>query len=71
MAQETITMNVDNMSCQHCSGMVKRTLEEISGISDVSVDLEGKKAVFTVAEQALAQTAVKEVTDAGYPAALT
>ena len=63
-----ITLNVDGMSCGHCSGMVKRTLEEISGISDVSVDLEGKKANFQVDDQALIDVAVKEITDAGYKA---
>lgn len=68
MASERITLNVDGMSCGHCSGMVQRTLEEISGISDVDVDLEGKKASFTIAEQALVETAVKEINDAGYRA---
>ncbi len=67
MAPEA-TLNVDGMSCGHCSGMVQRTLEEITGISGVSVDLEGKKATFQVDDEALIDTAVKEVTDAGYKA---
>lgn len=63
-----ITLNVEGMSCGHCSGMVKRTLEEIDGISRVSVDLEGKKASFDVRNDALVETAIKEVTEAGYKA---
>ncbi|MCF6247606.1 MAG: heavy-metal-associated domain-containing protein [Desulfobacula sp.] len=63
-----ITLNVDGMSCGHCSGTVQRTLEEINGISGVSVDLKGKKATFQVDNESLVDTAVKEVTDAGYKA---
>lgn len=71
MADSKITLNVDNMSCGHCSGMVQKTLEAIDGISEVSVDLEGKKARFSAADPALAQTALDAVTKAGYPATLT
>ncbi|MEE4365180.1 MAG: heavy-metal-associated domain-containing protein [Desulfotignum sp.] len=66
MSQVTITVN--NMSCSHCSGMVKKTLDEIAGISDVVVDLSGKKASFSVAEDSLVDKAVAAVTQAGYPA---
>ena len=69
MAKEKITLHVDGMSCGHCSGMVHRTLEAISGISDVEVDLEGKKAHFMTEDTTLVDTAIKEVTDAGYKAA--
>ncbi len=66
MSQVTITVN--NMSCSHCSGMVKKALDEIAGISDVVVDLSGKKASFSVAEDSLVDQAVAAVTQAGYPA---
>ncbi len=68
MADEKVTLKVDNMSCGHCSGMVQKTLEGIQGLSDISVDLEGKKAVFAISDQGLVQAAVDAVTDAGYPA---
>ena len=70
MADQKITLNVDNMSCGHCSGMVQKTLEAITGISDISVDLEAKKASFSIKEENLAAKAVDAVTKAGYPAAL-
>ena len=66
MSQVTITVN--NMSCSHCSGMVKKTLEGITGISDVAVDLSGKKASFSVTKDSLVDKAVAAVTEAGYPA---
>ncbi len=68
MASQDITLNVDGMSCGHCSGMVQRTLEEIDGISNVSVDLDGKKASFTADTSNLIEKAIQEVTQAGYKA---
>ena len=62
------TLNVENMSCGHCSGMVQRTLEEIDGVSNVAVDLEGKKATFDTDRPELVAQAAKLLTDAGYPA---
>lgn len=63
-----ITLNVDNMSCGHCTGMVQRTLEGINGISNVNVSLDDKKATFDADSQDLAKVAAEQVTDAGYPA---
>lgn len=68
MAAQKITLNVDGMSCGHCSGMVQRTLEGIKGISNVVVDLNGKTANFEVSEEALVEKAVKEINEAGYKA---
>lgn len=68
MASQTATLNVEGMSCGHCSGMVQKTLEEIDGISNVSVDLEGKKASFDVQRPDLIDQAILLVTEAGYKA---
>jgi copper chaperone CopZ len=68
MDKKKITLNVNGMSCGHCSGMVLRTLEEIEGITDVSVDLEGKKASFQASNDTLVDTAIQEIQKAGYTA---
>lgn len=68
MAVKNVTLNVEGMTCSHCSGMVQRTLEEIDGISNVNVDLEGKKAFFDTDDDTLIDKAVKEVSEAGYKA---
>jgi len=70
MANQKITLSVDNMSCGHCTGMVQKTLEAITGISDVIVDLEGEKANFSVKEENLISQAIDSITKAGYPASL-
>jgi copper chaperone CopZ len=48
--------------------MVQKTLEGIEGLSNISVDLDGKKAYFETTDDNLAEKAVKEVTEAGYKA---
>ena len=68
MANSRISLNVEGMSCGHCSGMVQKTLEGIEGISNISVDLDGKKAYFETTDNNLIEKAVKEVTEAGYKA---
>ena len=70
MADQTITLAVENMSCGHCSGMVQKTLEAISGLSDISVDLGAKKAKFSTQDPGLVAQAIEAVTNAGYPASL-
>ena len=69
MTAQNITLAVDNMNCGHCSGMVQKTLEAITGISDITVDLEAKNASFSFQEETLVEQAVEAVTKAGYPAA--
>ncbi|MBU8849899.1 MAG: heavy-metal-associated domain-containing protein [Desulfobacterales bacterium] len=68
MAPQKVTLNVEGMSCSHCSGMVQRTLEEIAGISNVSVDLNGKKASFNADNSKLVDIAIKKINKAGYKA---
>jgi len=40
------TLKIKGMSCQHCVSSVKKALEDISGISEVTVDLKKAKATF-------------------------
>ena len=40
------TLKINGMSCGHCTGSVKKALEAIPGLSQISVDLEEKEASF-------------------------
>jgi copper chaperone len=40
------TLKINGMSCGHCTGSVKKALESIPGLSQVTVDLDEKKASF-------------------------
>lgn len=68
MASQKITLTVEGMSCGHCSGTVQKTLEEINGISNVSVDLNEKKASFNTDTPELVDKAIKKINEAGYKA---
>lgn len=58
-------LTIKGMSCMHCVGAVKNALSEISGVNDVTVDLQAKKAV--VEGLNLSDDVLKEVVeDAGY-----
>ena len=70
MSSQKITLNVEGMSCGHCSGTVQKALEGIEGISDVLVDLKGKKAVFEADNENLIAEAVKKIDEAGYKASV-
>jgi len=69
MSSQKTILNVTGMSCGHCSAMVQKTLEEIEGVSNVSVDLDAKKAFFDAATPDLVDTAIKRINEAGYTAA--
>lgn len=40
------TLKIKGMSCQHCAESVKKALEDISGLSQVSVKLEKGEASY-------------------------
>lgn len=47
MAQETITIQIEGMTCDHCVHAVKSALEELEGISHADVSLDEKSATVT------------------------
>ena len=42
------TIYIDGMSCNHCTALVKKTLENIAGVESCIVSLEDKKALITL-----------------------
>ncbi|CEG10184.1 mercuric transport protein periplasmic component [Afipia felis] len=41
--QRTVTLTVDNMYCEACPYMVRKTLERVSGVSQVTVPFKEKR----------------------------
>ncbi len=41
------TIKINGMKCQHCVSSVTQALENIAGVSDVSVNLEKSEASYT------------------------
>jgi len=68
---ETVTLDVQNMTCQLCPITVKKALEKVSGVSGVTVDFDRKMAVVTFdPEQTGTQALIQATTNAGYPSTL-
>jgi copper chaperone len=62
---ETIRINVEGMSCQHCVHAITQSVESLSGVSSVEVDLESKIVYVTKEGTSLFQ--IKEaIEDQGF-----
>jgi len=67
MSRETKIFNVEGMSCMHCVKAVKDSVESLSGIGKVEVDLAGKKVVVEYeADKVNIQDIKDKIEDAGY-----
>ena len=52
-----ITINIDGMSCQHCVMRVKKALEGLSGVSNLSVEVGSARA--TIDESKIQQADIE------------
>ena len=60
------TLHIEGMMCQHCQKHVHDALAAMDGVTDVTVDLEGKTADVTATKDITADEFAKVITDAGY-----
>jgi len=60
------TVRVSGMSCQHCVKTVKKTLEEIDGITNVAVDLETGEVTFEESSPVDNELMREKIKKAGY-----
>ena len=73
-AQQTITLQVENMTCGSCPYTVKRALKQVDGVKQVSAKYEGggdgwAKITFDPNKTDI-ESLVKATTNAGYPSHL-
>ncbi|NOU23247.1 MAG: mercury resistance system periplasmic binding protein MerP [Methyloglobulus sp.] len=67
----TVTLAVQNMTCAVCPITVKKALEHISGIHQVSVDYPSKTATVQFDDTTTTVDNLTEATkDAGYPSSI-
>jgi len=66
--QRTVTLAVDNMYCEACPFMVKKTLERVTGVAKATVSFKERTAMVVYDDT---KTNVKALTDAatnaGFP----
>lgn len=60
------TLKIEGMMCQHCQKHVHDALAGMDGVTDVVVDLEGKKADVTSTKPISDDAFAKVIADAGY-----
>lgn len=65
---QTAVLDVQNMTCNLCPVTVKKSLEQVPGVSQAHIDFEKKTATVTFdADKTTATALIKATTDAGYP----
>lgn len=62
----TKVMTIEGMMCGHCTGRVQKALEEITGVSAVTMSLEDKTATVELAGDVTDETLTAAVAEAGY-----
>jgi|SRR3990167_1279172 len=68
-AQLRTTFAIENMTCAMCPVTVKRAMEGVAGVSEVSIDFEAKSARATYDPRRTNAAAIAAAsTNAGYPA---
>ncbi|MEJ7805562.1 MAG: heavy-metal-associated domain-containing protein [Telluria sp.] len=63
-----ITLNVPDMSCGHCSGVITKALRALDPAAVVGFDMHNHQVQVDTTQGAAA--VIKALTDAGYPATL-
>lgn len=67
-AQRTVTLAVDNMSCESCPYIVEESLERVNGVLDATVSFEERTAVVRYDDGRTGVDALTRATgEAGYP----
>ncbi|PLC05673.1 mercuric transport protein periplasmic component [Variovorax sp. RO1] len=65
---QTEILDVQNMTCSLCPLTVRKSLENVPGVSRARIDFERKTATVSFdADKAAAPALVKATTEAGYP----
>ena len=71
MAQESVRIQVEGMTCGHCVHAVQSAIEELEGVSHAEVSLEGKSAVITYDPDWIGTDEIRDIIEEeGYSASL-
>jgi mercuric ion binding protein len=68
---QTVTLDVQNMTCAVCPITVKKALERVPGVTDAKVDFVKKTATISFdPDKANLGALTKATTEAGYPSSV-
>lgn len=60
------TINIEGMTCGHCTGRVTKALSELDGVSEVVVNLDEKNAVVSLNKEISDEQFKQEIDNVGY-----
>ena len=63
-----ITMNVPDMSCGHCAGVITKALKQLDPTAEVGFDMHNHRVQVETSTDS--STVLDAMSDAGYPATL-
>jgi len=67
----TVTLDVQNMTCNFCPITVRKALEKVPGVSKATASFETRSATVTFDPASTnVEALIKATTDAGYPSTL-
>lgn len=67
---QELTLNVPDISCEHCVATINGTLRQQAGVSNVKVDIPTKTVTFKYDPEQVSPEKIEEVLDdAGYTVA--
>ncbi len=70
-SEQTVTFDVEKMTCATCPIAVRKAMERVDGVKEVNVDLDSKTAVVTFDASITTTTEIGSAsTDVGFPAAV-
>jgi copper chaperone CopZ len=64
----TVTLNIPNISCHHCTNTIVRETQELPGVVRVEASIEAKTASFTLENEAALDGVRQTLVEIGYPA---
>jgi mercuric ion binding protein len=68
-ADETVTFDVEKMTCATCPIAVRKAMQRVDGVKEVEVSLESKSAVVTFDPSVTTAIEIEQAsTDVGFPA---
>ena len=68
---ETVTFDVDKMTCATCPIVVRKTMLRVDGVKEVSIDLDSKTAVVTYDVELTTPAEIGSAsTEVGFPASV-
>lgn len=70
-SNQSVTLDMQNMTCAMCKITIKRALQGVDGVQDVNVDPDTKTSTITFYPQITnIEALIKATTNAGYPATI-